>query len=244
MIEILELSKSFGPTLALRDVSLRLPGGKNHVIIGSSGSGKTTLLRLLLGLEAPSSGGIRINGEDLRGDSLVSNIGYMPQNGGLFPHMTALQNVNLVARLRGWEPDRIAKRVDELSQLIGLEAEFLKRYPSQMSGGQRQRISLMRALFLDPQILVLDEPLGALDPLIRFDLQTELAAVFSRLRKTVLIVTHDLSEAMFFGDSITLLHDGELIQSGTFEELNERPSSSFVTQFLMAQRPSNYRAEQ
>lgn len=234
MIEIKKLTKSFGPVQALKSISLQLPSRQNHVVIGSSGSGKTTLLRILLGLEAPTSGQVTVDGEAVNG---FEQIGYMPQNGGLFPHMTALRNVSLMAQLRSWPKIKINTRAEELSQLIGLDTDFLKRFPSQMSGGQRQRVSLMRALFLDPQILILDEPLGALDPLIRYDLQTELAKIFKKLNKTVVIVTHDLSEAVFFGKTITLLHEGQMMQTGSFDDLNLRPQSKFVTQFLQAQRP-------
>lgn len=243
MIEIRKLSKLFDKIEALKEISLTLPAGQNHVVIGSSGSGKTTLLRLLLGLEKPTEGSIFLSNKDLSQEKpALEDIGYMPQSGGLFPHMTAAENVRLVAKLQNWEEKKIATRQDELTQLIGLDEEILQRYPSQLSGGQKQRVSLMRALFLNPALLVLDEPLGALDPLIRFDLQTELAAVFTRLKKTVIIVTHDLSEAIFFGDTITLLHEGELIQTGSFQDLSERPAAAFVTKFLQAQRPSNYRA--
>lgn len=237
MIQIRELSKSFGSVQALKCVTLDLVARKNHVLIGSSGSGKTTLLRILLGLDSPSAGEILIDGNQ---SIAREKIGYVPQNGGLFPHMTAYKNASLMAELKGWSKNKITTRIEELGLLIGLDSHFLQRFPSQMSGGQRQRVSLMRALFLDPQILILDEPLGALDPLIRYDLQTELRDIFEKLHKTVIIVTHDLSEAVFFGDSISLLHEGELIQSGSFSDLNNQPASAFVTKFLQAQRPAVY----
>jgi osmoprotectant transport system ATP-binding protein len=164
-------------------------------------------------------------------------MGYVIQEGGLFPHLTAGQNVSLVARDLGWGPPRIAARIAELTDLVRIPRELLGRFPSQLSGGQRQRVGVMRALMLDPAVLLMDEPLGALDPMIRSRLQADLRDVFRRLRKTVLLVTHDMAEAAFLGESIVLMRDGRIVQQGTPQDLLERPSDPFVTEFIRAQRP-------
>lgn len=164
------------------------------------------------------------------------NIGYVPQDGGLFPHLSARDNVAMVAQTLGWRREKIDARIDELQQLTSLEPSLLNRFPKELSGGQRQRVSLMRAAFLDPALLILDEPLGALDPIIRADVQNELKTIFNALRKTVLMVTHDIDEARFFGHELTLLRDGHVVQTGPFEELRDKPADPFVTRFIQAQR--------
>lgn len=238
MLEFKGVTKRFGEKAALEDVSLTLPGGQTHVLIGSSGSGKTTLLRILLGLERPDRGAVALDGTQLdlaRQREWVRHIGYVPQSGGLFPHLTAAQNVTLVARTLGWERARIEARLEELRELVGLEPATLGRYAKELSGGQQQRVALMRAAFLDPRMMVLDEPLGALDPLLRSDLQAQLKDIFNRMKKMVLLVTHDLGEAAFFGHTVTLLHRARVEQTGTIEDLAQRPASAFVTRFLSAQ---------
>ena len=162
--------------------------------------------------------------------------GYVIQDGGLFPHLTARANVSIMARQLGWPRDRVSARVDELRTLTKFPADGLDRYPRQLSGGQQQRVALMRALLLDPDVLLLDEPLAALDPMIRFDLQTDLRRIFRKLRKTTILVTHDLAEAAYFADRVVLLRDGRIVQQGTIRELLERPSEPFVQQFVRAQR--------
>ena len=163
-------------------------------------------------------------------------MGYVIQEGGLFPHLTAQENVSLVARHIGWNRDRIRNRIGELCELTKFPVDALDRFPAQISGGQKQRVSLMRALMLDPDILLLDEPLGALDPLIRFELQTDLKEVFQILGKTVVMVTHDIGEAGFFEDTIILLRDGRIMQQGTLSDLVKKPADPFVTLFIKAQR--------
>jgi len=158
------------------------------------------------------------------------------QGGGLFPHLTGRDNVALVARFLGWPAERIARRVRELSALARLEEDALSRYPGQLSGGQAQRVGLMRALMLEPAVLLLDEPLGALDPLTRADLQRDLEGVFASLGKTVLLVTHDLAEAVFFARHLVLMRDGKVVQEGSLRELLAAPADPFVTRFLRAQR--------
>jgi osmoprotectant transport system ATP-binding protein len=162
-------------------------------------------------------------------------MGYVVQDGGLYPHLTAFDNVALAAEAQRWPRPRIAARVGELAELAGLDGDMLRRHPRELSGGQRQRVGLMRALVLDPPILLLDEPLGALDPIVRAELQEQLGRLFARLAKTVVLVTHDIREAARLGHTITLLTAGRVVQHGTFADLAERPASPFVTQFLTAQ---------
>ena len=163
-------------------------------------------------------------------------MGYVVQDGGLFPHLTAHGNVTLMAHYLGWNARRIETRLAELTELTRFPDDGLTRYPTQLSGGQRQRVSLMRALMLEPDVLLLDEPLGALDPIIRSELQTDLRRIFQALAKTVLLVTHDLSEAGFFGDLIVLLRDGKIVQQGRLADLLGTPADPFVTRFINAQR--------
>jgi len=158
------------------------------------------------------------------------------QNGGLFPHLTARRNVTLMARYLNWKRSEIEARLLELAELTQFPLDGLDRYPVQLSGGQKQRLALMRALMLDPKVLLLDEPLGALDPIIRFDLQTDLKRIFQRLRKTVVLVTHDLDEAEYFGDSIVLMREGRIVQQGSIHEMVNAPIDPFVTHFIHAQR--------
>lgn len=222
------------------DVCLSLAAEKVHVLLGQSGSGKSTLMRLAAGLIAPSAGEILIqnlNATRLPDRQKAELFGYMIQDGGLFPHLTCMDNVLLPGEVHGLSRETLTKRLATLLEMVGLSDELLTRYPRQVSGGQRQRVALVRSLILDPPLIFLDEPLGALDPLVRSDLQEQLKKVFSSLKKTVLLVTHDLSEATFFADTMTLLKDGRVEQHGTVEELFERPASDFVVQYLQAQRP-------
>jgi len=238
VIAVHEVTKRFGATLALDAVSLDVRPGTTHVLLGSSGSGKSTVLRLILGLIRPDAGSVRVDGtpvEPATRDGLLARMGYVVQDGGLYPHLSAFDNVALAAEAQGWPRARIAARAAELAALAGLDAETLKRCPRELSGGQRQRVGLMRALMLDPPILLLDEPLGALDPIARAELQEQLARLFSRLVKTVLLVTHDIREAARLGHVVTLLTAGRVVQHGTFADLVERPAAPFVTQFLTAQ---------
>ncbi len=240
MIELDEVSKSFDGQLAVDHVSSRFERGATHVLLGSSGCGKSTILRLVLGLLQPDGGEVRIDGAAMSEASqpeLLEMMGYVVQEGGLYPHLSARRNVTLGAEARAWPADRIDARVRELAAMVGFDGQILERYPNQLSGGQRQRVGLMRALMLDPPILLLDEPLAALDPLVRADLQTQLKEIFGRLGKTVLLVTHDIREAVVLGQTITLMTAGRVIQQGTYADLARRPSSPFVTAFLEAQQP-------
>jgi osmoprotectant transport system ATP-binding protein len=239
MLTLQNIYKTFEGKPVLTDVNLNIPKGATHALIGSSGSGKTTLLRITLGLIPFDKGYVKINDHALLSFSPVEwadRIGYVPQDGGLFPHISGFENVSLIAKLRGWNKQKIESRVEELRKLVGLEAQLLAQFPFELSGGQQQRVAIMRAAMMDPQVMLLDEPMAALDPLIRRSLQQELKSIFQRLDKTVLLVTHDLGEAVFLAERITLLHEGRIIQTGSYRELLLNPADPFVTAFINAQR--------
>jgi osmoprotectant transport system ATP-binding protein len=233
------VSKSFAQTHAVRNVELDFAPRTTTVLIGASGCGKSTLLRLALGLVAPDQGSVELDGEAVDARSapaLRRRMGYVIQDGGLFPHLNARSNVCLMARYLRWEAERTEKRVLELARLTRFPETALDRFPVQLSGGQRQRVGLMRALLLDPEVLLLDEPLAALDPLVRAELQDALREIFRALGKTVVLVTHDLAEAAFFGDRIVLLRDGRVEQSGTIRDLVQAPADEYVSRFVRAHR--------
>jgi osmoprotectant transport system ATP-binding protein len=239
MIELSNVSKNFGSTKALRSLDLAIQAGMTTVLIGPSGCGKSTLLRLIIGLIRADSGSVSFKRTQIAQDVVLSlrlKMGYVIQEGGLFPHLTASDNVTLMAHYLKWDNERIGKRLHDLADIARFPLDGLNRFPVQLSGGQRQRVSLMRALMLDPDVLLLDEPLGALDPMIRSDLQADLKEIFQRLKKTVVLVTHDMGEAAFFGDVIVLLREGRIVQSGTLDELVNAPMDPFVTHFINAQR--------
>jgi osmoprotectant transport system ATP-binding protein len=239
MMQLDGVTKRYGDTAAVQDVSLSIPAAETTVLIGPSGSGKSTLLRLMIGLTHPDEGTVVVGDTRLTpasAPSLRRRMGYVIQEGGLFPHLTGRGNVALMARHLGWASDRMDARIAELTELVQLSPDRLDQYPPELSGGQRQRVSLMRALMLDPDVLLLDEPLGALDPMIRSDLQDDLRAIFRRLGKTVVFVTHDIGEAGFFGDRVVLLRSGQVEQRGTMATLVNNPASPFVAEFIQAQR--------
>jgi osmoprotectant transport system ATP-binding protein len=239
MFELSGVTKRFGAVEAVCATDLSPAAGETTVLIGPSGCGKSTLLKLMIGLHRPDSGTVRFAGEALTAGNaplLRRRMGYVIQEGGLFPHLTAQANVALMARWLGWDEARIGARIGVLAGLTRFPTGGLERYPAQLSGGQRQRVGLMRALMLDPDVLLLDEPLGALDPMIRFDLQSELRDIFRALGKTVVMVTHDIGEAGYFGDAIVLLREGRVIQQGTLAELLHRPADGFVERFITARR--------
>ena len=236
MIALRHVSKRFGDHIALDDISLTVEPGRTHVLLGTSGSGKSTILRIVLGLVRPDAGDVSVDTDGAAGPP-TQHIGYVVQEGALYPHLTAARNVVLPARAAGWTAERQTARLDELATLMELPPDLLRRFPHELSGGQQQRVSLMRALMLDPPILLLDEPLGALDPITRASLQEHLVRIFTELRKTVVLVTHDVREAFVFGAVITLLSRGRIVQQGTLADLAQRPADPFVSEFLSAQAP-------
>jgi len=239
LVNLLDVSKRYANATALHSTNLSVQRGRTTVLIGPSGCGKSTLLRLIIRLIEPDSGAIEFNGEPVTSDiigKLRRRIGYVIQEGGLFPHLTARANVLLMARHIGKSEDEMQNRLVELCELTRFSVNLLSRYPVELSGGQRQRVGLMRALMLSPELLLLDEPLGALDPLVRASLQTDLKEIFVRLQQTVLFVTHDLGEAIYFGDESVLMNDGRVVQKGSVVDLRERPADPFVSEFINAQR--------
>lgn len=245
MLELRGVSLRYGDVQALHPVDLAVARGRTTVLIGPSGCGKSTVLRLMIGLVAPDTGAVLFDGTEVtpaNARALRQRMGYVIQEGGLFPHLTAWQNVTLMARYLGWPAPQVEARVRELAALVQLPPERLSAYPAALSGGQRQRVGLMRALMLDPDVLLLDEPLGALDPMIRADLQEDLRRIFRTLGKTVVLVTHDLAEAAFFGDMIVLMRAGRIVQQGSLSALVRTPAEPFVEAFVRAQRPVDFGA--
>jgi osmoprotectant transport system ATP-binding protein len=239
MIYAEAIRKSFSGKGALEETTVDFPAGAISVLIGPSGCGKSTLLRILIGLIAPDAGRVLVNGEALGADNanrLRHGIGYVIQEGGLFPHLSAFDNVALLARYLRRGQAEIAQRVAQLTALARLDATLLAKFPHALSGGQRQRVALMRALMLDPPLLLLDEPLGALDPVTRYELQADLKHIFARLKKTVVLVTHDMNEAAHFADEIFMMREGRIVQRGGLENLLARPADPAVAAFIRAQR--------
>jgi osmoprotectant transport system ATP-binding protein len=239
LVQLAGVSKKFGDAAAIHSIDLTVEGGKTTVLIGPSGCGKSTLLRLIIGLLEPDDGEIKFDETPLsteKVDIVRRRIGYVIQEGGLFPHLTARGNIRLMARHLGRDENEMLARLGELCALTRFPENLLGRYPLELSGGQRQRVSLMRALMLSPELLLLDEPLGALDPLVRAALQKDLKEIFARLQQTALLVTHDLAEAAYLGDKIVLLNEGQIVQQGSLADLRERPAATFVTEFINAQR--------
>lgn len=239
MFALRGIGKAFGQTVVLDGIDLRIEPRTTVGLIGPSGCGKSTLLRLMNGLLEPDSGGVSFDGAPLDPSTLTQvrrRIGYVVQEGGLFAHLTAQQNVTLLGRRLGWSRTQARDRAHELADLVQLDVSLLARFPHELSGGQRQRVALMRALANDPEALLLDEPLGALDPMVRADLQDELKALFERLDKTVVLVTHDLAEAQHLASRVVLLHAGRIAQDGPHESLLRDPASDFVRRFVSAQR--------
>ena len=239
MITFLSVHKSYHKVPAIRDLSLTVEAGETVVFIGPSGGGKTTALKMVKGLVQPSSGRITVQGKpvsewDIK--ALRQSIGYVIQQVGLFPHWTVARNIAILPQLAGWSRAERDRRVDELLELVDLEpASFRDRYPHELSGEQAQRIGVARALALRPAILLMDEPFGALDPLIRAQLQAELLRILAQVQTTTLLVTHDLPEAFRMGDRIAVLVNGRVEQIDTPENLLRHPTSPFLKQLMEAE---------
>jgi osmoprotectant transport system ATP-binding protein len=244
MIRLHSVTKRYDGRTAVDALDWECAKGETHALIGPSGCGKSTLLRLIVWLIRPDRGTVEFDGQPItpqRVRDVRHRIGYVIQEGGLFPHLTARQNATLMPQYFSWDPERTQQRLESLARLTHLELSTLERFPGQLSGGQRQRVSLIRALMLDPDVLLLDEPLEGLDPIIRAELQSELREIVQELGKTVVLVTHNLAEAGFLAERITLLRNGKIVQQGTLDDLLERPATDFVTRFVNAQR-SDWRA--
>jgi osmoprotectant transport system ATP-binding protein len=239
LVHFRDVSKLFGADFAVRDVNLEIERGKMTALIGPSGCGKSTILRLIVGLVSADTGEIQFDGQKIASETIMKirrRLGYVIQDGGLFPHLTARHNLILQPRLFRKGRDEIEERITELCELTKFPGSGLDRYPLELSGGQRQRVSLMRALMLSPELLLLDEPFAALDPLVRMNLQRDLKEICTRLQQTVLLVTHDLAEAAFLGDEIALMNEGRIIQRGSIADLRAKPADEFVREFISAQR--------
>ena len=237
MIELDKVEKVYGSKTALRPITITFQNGKTSALIGPSGCGKSTLLRIIMGLILPSAGQVRIDGEaPSNWLSARRRMGYVVQDGGLFPHLTAEQNVAIMTRHVGWKEDKIRERIAGLCELTRFPTDALSRYPAELSGGQKQRVSVMRALALEPEFLLMDEPLAALDPMVRSALQGDLKDIFQRLGQTVIFVTHDMAEAGFLADVIVLMNEGQVAQIGSLDDLRDRPANDFVKEFISAQR--------
>ena len=236
MIQLHQVGKSFGAVTAVDDVSLTIARGELVVLIGASGSGKSTLLKIINRLVEHDRGRVLFLGAEIRSfkpEHLRRRMGYAIQSIGLFPHWTVARNVATVPELLGWPAARIAARVDELLTLLGLDpAGYRSRYPHQLSGGQQQRVGVARALAADPEVLLMDEPFGALDPVTRLALQQELARVHQASGKTIVLVTHDIEEALRLATRIVLLDHGRVVQAGTPAQLLEQPANAFVSDFI------------
>jgi osmoprotectant transport system ATP-binding protein len=242
MIEIDALTKIFEATVAVDSVSMKIEDGEVVAIVGTSGSGKTTLLRMLNRLIEPSSGTVRIAGEDTRAvppHELRRRIGYVIQNYGLFPHRTVAENIATVPRLLGWDRAKTDAKTDELLARFELDpAQFRSRLPYELSGGQQQRVGVARALAADPKLLLMDEPFGALDPIIRRKAQADLLAVQRMEKTTIILVTHDMEEAMALGDRIAVMDQGKLVQFATPREIITHPATPFVAELTgTSERP-------
>jgi osmoprotectant transport system ATP-binding protein len=236
MIEFKKIRKDFKNKTILKDITLKINKGELVAFIGSSGCGKTTTLKMINGLIKPTSGQIFINGEDIASKNVIKlrrNIGYVIQQTGLFPHMTIRENIEIIPRIEKLDKRSIEKRTIELMDMIGLSGnEFLDRYPTELSGGQQQRIGVARAFAINPDIILMDEPFSALDPITRVQLQEELIDLQSKLKRTIVFVTHDMDEAIKIADKICIMNKGEIIQYDTPENILKNPINDFVNEFI------------
>ena len=236
MIEFKSVTKKYGEDAAVSDFSLTAPSGKLTVLMGLSGSGKTTLLRMVNKLVQPTSGSVLIDGNDIAALDSVTlrrSIGYVMQEVGLLPHKNVLENVTLIANIAGQTKDEALKNARELLDLVGIDESFQYRFPDQLSGGQQQRVGVARALAIKPNILLMDEPFGAVDPIVREELQDELIRIQKRLSLTIILVTHDRYEAIKLANQLVILSEGAKIeQAGPPKELTEKPANKFVQKLL------------
>jgi len=235
VISFQSVRRSYGEKVIFNGLTLDIPADETTALVGESGSGKSTLLMMCNGLLAPDSGSVVVMGEDVANADLVTlrrRIGYAVQGAGLFPHLTAAENAALVARLEGWGEFEINTKLASLFDLVGLSAEHGERFPYELSGGEQQRVSLCRALMLDPPLMLLDEPFSALDPLTKTGIHDEFLRIQSLGQRSILLVTHDMSEAMKLAQYLVILKDGEVVQHGGVAEIRDAPQDEYVRQLL------------
>ena len=237
MIEFINVGMTYPcGNVGLKNINLTINESEITVFIGPSGSGKTTLLKMINRLEDNTTGEVKINGKNVEEYDIHKmrwDIGYALQQVALFPHMNVEENIAIVPELKKWKKEKINARIDELLHMVGLEPEkYRKRKPSELSGGEAQRVGIARALAADPKIILMDEPFSALDPITRASLQEDVKKLQKQINKTIVFVTHDIEEAFLLGDKICIIQDGELIQSGTKQEIISNPKNDFVKKFI------------
>ncbi|WP_346755012.1 ABC transporter ATP-binding protein [Splendidivirga corallicola] len=239
MIEVSGVTKAYGDKNVVNNISFKVEEGETLVLLGTSGCGKTTTLKMLNSLIEPTNGVVKIDKKDITSEDptqLRRKIGYVIQDIGLFPHYTVEQNIAVVPRLLKWDKAQIKKRSEELLEVLGLSSSWMKRFPNELSGGQQQRVGIARALIADPPVILMDEPFGALDPITRKQIRDEFKNIEAFISKTIVLVTHDVVEAVELGDKICLLHDGAIVQMGTPKDLIFSPKNDFVKRFFDNQR--------
>lgn len=230
-IKFSSISKSYGEITVLEDVNLEIENLQTTAMVGESGSGKTTLLQIVNGLTTPSSGVVEIFGEPIDYENLPAlrkKMGYAVQGGGLFPHMSVYENITVMAKLKGWDDERIAERANYVIDLVDLDKELLERFPHELSGGQQQRVSLCRAMMLNPSLLLLDEPFSALDPLTKDYIHEEFLNLQKAESRAILLVTHDMAEAVKLAENIVILKNGQVVQSGAVDTILNAPADEYV----------------
>ncbi len=236
IIQFKNVSKAYGERFILRDFNLKIHRGEFITVIGSSGSGKTTMLKMINGLLTPTSGSVYVEGKDISRENqtlLRRNIGYVIQGIGLFPHMTVWKNIAYVpSLLNRYDKERTRQAADHLIRVVGLEPEMLERYPSELSGGQRQRVGIARALAANPEILLMDEPFGAVDEITRKLLQAEITRIHHELGITIVFITHDVREALTLGSRVLIMKDGNIEQDASPEKIRQAPQTEFVKQLI------------
>ena len=235
VISFQSVRRSYGQKVLFDGLSLDIPMDETTALVGESGSGKSTLLMMCNGLLAPDSGSVVVMGEEVTQADVVAmrrRIGYAVQGAGLFPHLTAAENVSLVARLEGWSESEVKTKLASLFDLVGLSVEHGERFPYELSGGEQQRVALCRALMLDPPLMLLDEPFSALDPLTKTGIHDEFLRIQSLGQRSILLVTHDMGEAMKLAQHLVILKDGKVVQHGRVDEIRESPQDGYVQQLL------------
>ncbi len=234
-ISFKNIYKKYGTAVVLNDINLNIAQNKTTALVGESGSGKSTLLQIVNGLTTPTSGQVEIFGDKIDYDNLPAlrkKMGYAVQGAGLFPHLTVFENITVMAKLEGWSDEEIEKRADYLIELVDLHEDLLARFPHNLSGGQQQRVSLCRAMMLNPPLLLLDEPFSALDPITKQYIHTEFAKLQKAEARSILLVTHDMEEAVKLADHIVILKDGRIVQNDKTEDIRNEPKNEYVEGLL------------